>query len=61
MSGHNDFPVFEMETTGQCTKWERSGLDEFYVVGKQIELTSVKQKLKRGQTTDLVIEIKIEK
>src|SRR5687767_15530270 len=35
MSGHNDFPKFEIESMGQKTCWERYGNDEFYKVGKQ--------------------------
>ena len=66
MSGHNDWPEFEMEVTGQKTIWTRCGKDDLYKVGKQIELTFVKQKYKRpiailGPTTDLVTEINIEK
>ena len=66
MSGHNDWPEFEMDVNGQRTNWTRCGKDDFYKVGKQIELTFVKQKFKRpidilGPTTDLVTEIRIEK
>jgi hypothetical protein len=61
MSGHNDYPEFEVESMGQKTSWTRYGQDEFYKPGKKIELRVVQQKFKRGQTTDLSIEIKIEK
>ena len=44
MSGHNDWPEFEMEVMGEKTNWTRCGEDDFYKVGKEIELTFVKQK-----------------
>jgi len=66
MSGHNDYPEFEMESCGVKTNWPREGKDDHYKVGKKIELTYVTQKFKRpkdifGTTTKLIIEIRIEK
>jgi len=66
MSGHNDYPEFEMDSNGAKTIWTRDGKDEHYKVGKKIELTYVTQKFKRpidilGTTTKLIIEIRIEK
>jgi hypothetical protein len=66
MSGHNDYPEFEMDSNGVKTNWTREGKDEHYKVGKKIELTYVTQKFKRpidilGMTTKLIIEIRIEK
>jgi hypothetical protein len=65
MSGHNDFPEFEIDCDGLKSIWMREGNDENYKVGKKIELTYVTQKLKRpiailGMTTKLIIEIRIE-
>ncbi len=63
MSGHNDYPEFEIDINGEKSTWTREGLDELYIVGKRIELTYVLQKFKRpwstGSTTKIVLEIKI--
>ena len=65
MSGHNDWPEFELESEEGKSNWTREGFDQLYKVGKHIELTYVIQKYKRpldilGPTTKKVIEIKIE-
>jgi len=65
MSGHNDYPEFEMECNGEKSTWTREGKDELYKQGKEIELTYVIQKFKRskdiiGSTKKMVIEIRIE-
>lgn len=66
MSGHNDWPEFEIEHNEEKSTWTRDGIDKLYVIGKQVELTYVMQKYKRpwditGPTTKKVLEIKIEK
>ena len=64
MSGHNDYPEFEIERNGDKTTWTREGIDEAYKVGKSIELIYVEQKYKRpkgiiGEISKCVIQIKI--
>ncbi len=64
MSGHNDYPEFEIESNEDKTTWTREGIDESYKVGKSIELVYVEQKYKRptdvtGVISKCVIEIKI--
>lgn len=48
MSGHNDYPEFEIDDGQKKTQWTREGKDEAYVVGRRIKLMYVFQKLKRG-------------
>ncbi len=64
MSGHNDYPEFEIESSDSKTTWTREGIDEAYKTGKNIELIYVEQKYKRptdmtGAISKCVIEIKI--
>jgi hypothetical protein len=66
MSGHNDYPEFEIDSNGVKTNWTGEGKEEHYKVGRKIELIYVTQKFKRpidilGTTTKLIIEIRIEK
>lgn len=66
MSGHNDYPEFEIDSNGEKSRWTRDGNEELYRTNKQVELTYVIQKFKTpidilGPTTKMVIEIKIEK
>lgn len=66
MSGHNDWPEFEIDCNGDISNWTREGIDEHYEKGKRIEIDFVIQKFKRqidilGSTTKQVIEIRIEK
>lgn len=66
MSGHNDWPEFEIESEDGLSTWTREGNDKLYKVGKQIEIDFVIRKYKRpwdmlGPTTKKVIEIRIEK
>lgn len=66
MSGHNDWPEFEIESDGEKSSWTREGIDTLYEVGKKVELSYVLQKYKRpwdltGPTAKQVMEIKIEK
>jgi hypothetical protein len=65
MSGHNDYPEFEIENTEGKTVWTREGIDTAYKVGRNIELVYVEQKYKRpsditGTVSKCVIQIKIE-
>lgn len=66
MSGHNDYPEFEIENSKGKTIWTRVGHDAAYQIGKSIELVYVEQKYKRstditGAISKCVIEIKISK
>mgnify|MGYP001806495447 CR=1 FL=1 len=66
MSGHNDFPEFEIRNDNEVSTWERLGNDDFYKIGKKIEITYVEQKFKKpsgilGLYSKCVLEIKIEK
>tara|TARA_Y100000815_G_C13332794_1_gene496691 strand:+ start:68 stop:472 length:405 start_codon:yes stop_codon:yes gene_type:complete len=66
MSGHNDWPEFEMENESGKSTWTREGNDKLYQVGKLVEIDYVIQKYKRpwdmlGPTTKKVVEIRIEK
>jgi hypothetical protein len=63
MSGHNDYPEFEIENSEGKTIWPKFGCDDAYKVGKKIELVFVEQKYKRpndiiGPISKCVIEIK---
>ncbi|MFN8278211.1 MAG: hypothetical protein U0T84_12070 [Chitinophagales bacterium] len=65
MSGHNDWPEFEIESKEGLSTWTREGNDSLYQVGKLIEIDFVIQIFKRpwdmlGPTTKKVLEIKIE-
>lgn len=64
MSGHNDFPEFEIESNEGKTTWMREGIDAAYKVGKSIELIYVEKASKRPlgplvSVPPIVIEIKI--
>lgn len=64
ISGHNDYPEFEIQSNDGKTTWTREGVDEAYEVGKSIELIYVEQKYKRptdiiGAVSKCIIEIKI--
>ena len=64
MSGHNDFPEFEIKTKTEISIWEKKGVDEEYEIGKYVELTYVKQKYKKptsllGAVSKCIIKIKI--
>jgi hypothetical protein len=66
MSGHNDWPEFELESKDGLSTWTREGDDSLYQVGKFVEIDFVIQKYKRpwdmlGPTTKKVLEIRIEK
>ncbi len=73
MSGHNDFPEFEVISAEGKTSWERKGNDRYYVVGKRTKIIHVTQKFKkpleirgpRGHKelkidTDMILEIWIQ-
>jgi len=50
MSGHNDWPEFEIDSDGEKSSWTRVGSDDFYEVGRRIKLVYVVQKAKKSWT-----------
>jgi hypothetical protein len=48
MSGHNDWPEFEMDSEGRRTRWTREGDDDFYEVGRRVRVDYVEQRFKRA-------------
>jgi hypothetical protein len=48
MSGHNDFPEFEIDDGKEKTQWERRGIEEAYTVGRSVPLKYVVQKFKKS-------------
>lgn len=63
-SGHNDYLEFEIENNQGKTTWTRDGNSSAYKVGRNVELTYVKQKYKRpsdisGVYSNSVIQIRI--
>lgn len=60
MSGHNDYPVFEVtDKDGTKTVWERKGNEGFYIERRGIEIIYVAQKLKMGKITNCIIKISV--
>ncbi len=47
MSGHNDFPEFEIDAGETKTQWMRQGEDTAYTVGRPIRLRYVEMKFKK--------------
>jgi len=47
MSGHGDWPEFELETSGEKSRWTRLGPEELYRVGNEVKLEYVLQKAKK--------------
>jgi len=41
MSGHNDFPEFEVDDGARKTSWERRGKDSLYIVERMVQLDCV--------------------
>lgn len=50
LSGHNDWPEFEIDSDGEITRWTRVGADNFYKVGHKVTLEYVVQKAKKSWT-----------
>jgi hypothetical protein len=64
MSGHNDWPEFEIENEEGKTSWTREGADSAYGVGRDAEIIYVEQKFKKpiailGPFSKCVIQINI--
>lgn len=47
MSGHNDFPEFEVDDGTARTQWMRRGDDTVYIVGRPVRLKFVEMKFKK--------------
>ncbi len=46
MTGHNDWPEFEVEADGKVTQWTREGRQDLYEEGRKIKVEYVTQRLK---------------
>jgi len=46
MSGHNDYPEFEVDDGTERTQWTREGPHDAYVVGRRIQVDYVLQQFK---------------
>jgi|SRR5882672_175263 len=62
MSGHNDFPEFELEASGEKTRWARvvskpyiGDGDHLYVVGRKTRLMYVEHPWKPGQDASRIL------
>ncbi len=53
MSGHNDWPEFEIDDGRDKTRWTREGNDEMYQVGRRVRLKYVLQKPKKQWLRDM--------
>ncbi len=42
MTGHNDFPEFEIESGTEKFQFERLGLDKYYQIGRKISVQAIK-------------------
>jgi hypothetical protein len=47
MSGHNDWPEFEVDNEGGLTRWTREGDDSCYEVGRRVRVEYVEQRFKK--------------
>jgi hypothetical protein len=47
MSGHHDWPEFEIDVSGTKSSWTRLGPDDLYFVGNEAKLEYVLQKLRK--------------
>ena len=47
ISGHNDFPEFEVDDGTEKTHWERRGEDSAFTVGRRIRIRYVEMAFKR--------------
>lgn len=47
MTGHGDWPEFELDSSGEKTTWTRMGNQAAYAVGKAAKIEYVMQKLRR--------------
>ena len=47
MSGHNDYPEFEVDDGVERTQWPREGSEDAYVVGRAVQIDYVLQRLKK--------------
>jgi hypothetical protein len=63
MSGHGDWPEFEVQSGEQATRWTRFGDQKAYEIGRKVRLDYVLQRPKkpwRGEQVEQVLGIWIE-
>jgi hypothetical protein len=65
MSGHNDYPEFEVTSDGTTTCWTREGDDDAYVPGRAVTVEYVLQRFKTplkgvGEYSESVLRILID-
>ena len=58
MSGHNDYPEFEIDDGGSTTSWTRLGVDSEYIVGRTILIEYVLQRYKDNPDKKLNKELR---
>ncbi len=58
MTGHNDWPEFEIDCDGRKSSWTQEGIAEHYRVGRRVKIEYVVQRLRGGHGgTDVVLKI----
>jgi len=60
MTGHNDWPEFEIESNGIRTKWTRMGDQKKFVLGREVIVTFTEQKLINGHVNKYQTTLEIE-
>jgi len=63
MTGHNDYPRFDIISESGKSEWTRYGQDSEYIVGRKIELYYVEQELKWGvfnqMSSKCIVQIRV--
>ena len=54
MTGHNDYPQFDIINENGKSEWSRYGQDDEYIVGRKIKLYYVEQELKWGVFNQMI-------
>ena len=57
MSGHGDWPEFEVQSGNEVTRWTRLGNQNVYRVGKLIRIEYVLQRLKKPMLPEPVKQV----
>ena len=65
MSGHNDYPEFEVTSGSTTTSWTREGDDEAYIPGRAVTVEYVLQRFKKplkgvGENSQSVLRILVD-
>lgn len=63
MTGHNDYPQFDIDSNGKITSWTRKGDDTDYIIGRKVTVTYTLQELINGHVDvyKTILEIQISK